>query len=236
MLLQRYEDEEIKLKKRIEELKKELPIAKEINKLEKELEELQSAVANKQKEVKHLMLESKSLDEKYNSLQDSLYGGKYSSPKEIAQQGKKLKELEKQREKLDDTILKKEEEIEKLRNKLKELEIQFKDKLNQNKEIQRNAEEEVEEIEKRLASLKEKNSTLLQQIESKLLEEYHNLKKHKGGQAIVSLKKNICTGCQMALPAAVVSRVKEKMEIVHCIHCGRILFYEEEFSKETGER
>lgn len=61
-------------------------------------------------------------------------------------------------------------------------------------------------------------------IDEDLLDRYQRLFKTKGGNAIVSLDHEVCTGCHMKVTTQTAFAVKGEKEMVGCPQCGRILF------------
>ncbi len=81
-----------------------------------------------------------------------------------------------------------------------------------------------ESVKPRVAEIKKRQLALQSQIDKTLLEGY--LKKHEQVHPVfVPLKgENICGGCQMDMPLAVVTSGFEQKGYVVCEHCGRIIY------------
>jgi len=62
-------------------------------------------------------------------------------------------------------------------------------------------------------------------IDEDLLDQYNRLFASKGGNAVVALEHEVCTGCHMKLTTQTLVRVRGAQEITHCEQCGRILYW-----------
>jgi len=63
-------------------------------------------------------------------------------------------------------------------------------------------------------------------IDEEILDQYNRLFVSKGGNAVVALEHEVCTGCHMKLTTQTLVRVKGGQHITHCEQCGRILYLE----------
>jgi predicted nucleic acid-binding Zn-ribbon protein len=75
------------------------------------------------------------------------------------------------------------------------------------------------------ADLQQTRSGLTTDIEPDVVRVYERLFASKGGNAIVALEGEICSGCHMKVPAQTIVETKAGKHIVHCPLCGRILYY-----------
>jgi predicted nucleic acid-binding Zn-ribbon protein len=62
-------------------------------------------------------------------------------------------------------------------------------------------------------------------IDPDLLFQYDRLFASKGGDAVVAVEHEVCTGCHMKNTTTTVYRAKLGREIIHCEQCGRILYF-----------
>ena len=107
-------------------------------------------------------------------------------------------------------------------------------------EAERNAAEAKARVARQIADLEAKIATLDETlktaeaernaftggIDEDLLDQYNRLFASKGGNAVVPLEHEVCTGCHMKLTTQTVMRVKARLHITHCEQCGRILYWE----------
>jgi len=67
-------------------------------------------------------------------------------------------------------------------------------------------------------------ATLTEGVDEDTLDQYNRLFISKGGNAVVALEHEVCTGCHMKLTTQTLVRVKGGQQITHCEQCGRILY------------
>ena len=79
------------------------------------------------------------------------------------------------------------------------------------------------EIDTQYARIKDQRDSLKQKLEDSLLRKYDAI---KGNHAIVmaEIEQNRCGGCNMTLASLVVQNVRDKVEVIECENCGRILY------------
>ena len=108
-------------------------------------------------------------------------------------------------------------------------------------EAERNAAEAKSRVASQLADLEAKivllgetlkqveadRATLTDGIDEDTLDQYNRLFASKGGNAVVALEHEVCTGCHMKLTTQTLVRVKGGKEVTHCEQCGRILYWAE---------
>lgn len=111
-------------------------------------------------------------------------------------------------------------EIEQEKQRLKEEEKIF---LDQKKKI----EDRIKEIDDRLTQLESQRKQVTPDIEPKILTQYERILHNRDGLAIVSVKNNSCSGCNMHVPPQVINLIKMYERMVTCEICNRILYIEE---------
>ena len=91
---------------------------------------------------------------------------------------------------------------------------------------------QIADLEAKVATLSEtlktteaERASLTDGIDEDLLDQYNRLFISKGGNAVVSLEHEVCTGCHMKLTTQTLVRVRGGKEITHCEQCGRILYW-----------
>jgi predicted nucleic acid-binding Zn-ribbon protein len=80
-------------------------------------------------------------------------------------------------------------------------------------------------IDRQLEELRGTREALLDGLDEDVLSLYERLFASKGGTALVPLEHEVCTGCHMKVPAQTVVDVQAARALVHCPHCGRILYF-----------
>lgn len=85
-------------------------------------------------------------------------------------------------------------------------------------------EAKVAAITENLKSVVAERATMTEGVDEDLLDQYNRLFISKGGNAVVALEHEVCTGCHMKLTTQTLVRVKGGQHITHCEQCGRILY------------
>jgi len=65
-------------------------------------------------------------------------------------------------------------------------------------------------------------------LDEEVIYKFEKIVKKKDGVGIVSIRNNVCMGCNMILPPQFVNDVRREEEIIFCPNCSRILYYYEE--------
>ncbi len=90
---------------------------------------------------------------------------------------------------------------------------------------QAKVQDETEEKKQNLEELEKEEEKLVPDLDEELLFKFERIIRSKEGEGIVPLKKGVCTGCQMILPAQFVNDVRKGDEILFCPYCSKIVFY-----------
>jgi len=117
------------------------------------------------------------------------------------------------------------EEIKKNLEEQKELHTELGSTIDgMEKEVKKSLGEKEHELEKCLKK-KEKISAGL---DEEIVYKFEKIVKKKDGIGIVSIRNNVCMGCNMILPPQFVNDVRREERIIFCPNCSRILYYFEE--------
>ena len=82
--------------------------------------------------------------------------------------------------------------------------------------------------------LEAKREPLQKEIPRELMTRYARIRKaKKTGPAVVPLRNDACSGCNMQVTAQVVNEILGGEKIHACSHCGRLLY--DESNLETAE-
>ncbi len=113
-------------------------------------------------------------------------------------------------------------------NELRESTNEILEKIDQVSQELANKSQELDEIEretnKEEAKLSKESDTLKEQVESRILRAYQNLRKNfKNGLAVVPVERESCGGCYNQIPPQKQVDIGMHKKIVVCEHCGRIL-------------
>lgn len=122
------------------------------------------------------------------------------------------------------------EEIDSLEKAIKQTETSVQeDEKNLQVETQL-LENEVVEIDKQHQLLHNERKKIAAEMDPDVLKDYEKIRSWRSGQAVVTVRKEICPGCHMQVPPQTINEVLQTGEIRHCPFCMRILYCEIEES------
>lgn len=212
--------------KDIEELKGDLPAL--VNELEKKVNELQQKIKDLNLAFKQAKIDRDNADdelidlaekiEKYKSQQLHVKSNKQydALTKEIEMAEEKSTKLEKEMELLEGKIKLTKADIENLTAQLEEVNTELEDRKRELQEV--NREHKKEEL-----KLHHEREKLSVRIDKAGLERYERIRKAKGGQAVVPIKRDSCGGCFNRIPPQKILEIRQNSNLYSCEHCGRIL-------------
>jgi predicted nucleic acid-binding Zn-ribbon protein len=126
---------------------------------------------------------------------------------------------------LEDEILNYMVQLEEEQEKLKEKEGGFQkaqEKLGKEKEKKQG---QIAQLDRLLIEKAETKSKIASGLEERSYLSYLKLREGRNGIAVVNAKDCICQGCYMKLPPQIFNEIRKNDQIIHCIHCNRILFW-----------
>jgi predicted nucleic acid-binding Zn-ribbon protein len=129
---------------------------------------------------------------------------------------------------IEEEILKALTLIDDLKEKIKE----YKGKLD---EIEKSNEDELVHLREELGSIDDKikikegdRKNVTVRIDKKLLATYERVKKGRGNQVVVAIKKRACGACYKGVPPQIIQEIRKGETVYTCDNCGRILFWNEQ--------
>ncbi len=163
--------------------------------------------------------------QKVDKYEEKLYDGSIQNSKELEHMKSNIDVLRAQQEEMEQTVIELMEEVEEVEGELTEYKVEHQ-------KLQVDCDQLEKELKERLYKLRSdekrfrgKREVLVNLIPEKLYQHYLTIYGRHDGLAVVRIRGNICSGCQVSLPAMVIDKVKQSAEPVHCEFCGRILFY-----------
>lgn len=100
----------------------------------------------------------------------------------------------------------------------------------------RKVDEELAETVARRKALEAQREPLLGAVASALLARYHRIRQaKKHGPAVVPLRGEACSGCNMQITPQIINEIMAGDKIHSCHHCGRLLYFSENFASAASE-
>lgn len=168
-------------------------------------------------------LEAKSMDDKIKEVNQRLYSGAVTNPKELDGYAKDLEMHKRNRSALDDKLLELMEAIDAAQKLTDEKSIALKHVESKRAGDLGHLSGERAALAARLSELAANREQTRTAIGADDLRTYDRLHQTKAGRAVVQLKRDACGACGMSVPTGLISHVRTGDEIVFCPSCGRIL-------------
>ncbi|MDR7435108.1 MAG: C4-type zinc ribbon domain-containing protein [Armatimonadota bacterium] len=188
------------------------------------LVQMREQLRGKQARLRALELQLESIVQKQKKLEQDLYSGRITNPKELAGLQGEVEALGRMKDRLEDEILVLLDETEGFLRDVAQLEAEVAQRERALEEYLEDYRSRIREVEGSLGLLRRRREELISQIDPELLEKYEYLRERKGGKAVAFVAGEVCGGCNVALPAGILSKVREKETLVTCEECGRILY------------
>ena len=165
--------------------------------------------------------ETDDLVSKLSTVEEQLYSGRITSPKELANLQHEADVLKANRNRLESKTLEIMDKVELVvtdvaatKSELKRLEVEWQSQ-------QQQLSTEIAKLENELSDLKQKRRHVSDGADPQAIALYEKLRKQKG-QAMAKVEQGICRGCRISLSSSELQRVRSGNP-VQCSNCGRIL-------------
>ncbi len=86
--------------------------------------------------------------------------------------------------------------------------------------------QEGQKIKVSIEQLQGARTELTPQVDSRVLSQYERILERKEGNALVPVRENSCSGCNMILPPQAINEVMMNTRLIPCESCARILYIE----------
>jgi len=186
------------------------------DRLKQELESFEKKKRNKERELDEI-------NEKIRKMKARI--SEIKTNKEYQAHLKEIESAEKERYTLEDEILDVMEEMDASSKGIKFEEEKVKAVKSQLDAFKKKLEEEAQEAEKELLTVKNGRTRIIQDINKEIYNLYMSLIKSGKGVAVTEVKMEVCQGCNMNIPPQLYVEIKKGEEIFQCPQCHRILYF-----------
>lgn len=201
-------------------------LKQKVDALRGELERQRGELREMRREMEDKELEARGLEERRRVLENRIYGGFVTNPRELESMEKEAEMLRRTQDRLEERVLELMYAIEDRSARVKELEEQLKVEEGEYEKVRQSYEQRYSELSEAIASLEKEREELLPQIDPCLLERYQEIRARVGG-GIAKVEKGVCGGCGFSVSPRLLSRLREGEALIYCENCGRILFLAE---------
>jgi predicted nucleic acid-binding Zn-ribbon protein len=203
-----------------------------MNNLNREINEAKSKYDETKKSIEDAKLRQGQLELDVKSKQQDLE--KYQQQMMSIKTNKEYDALVAQIDKIKGDIDIAETEIINIIDQLKQLENHFGDYKKQLDDIESNnkkqlgiLQEKIDSIGDKIAAKDKERQAVLGAVPRPVLSVYERVRRGKGGDVVVAVKRRACGACYKALTPKKAQEIKGGGKIFTCDYCGRILFWDE---------
>jgi predicted nucleic acid-binding Zn-ribbon protein len=196
-----------------------------------ELRDARRLVAERKQELRSA--ESREKDAEYEAdeqrrkiepVEERLYRGGLTNPKELEDLQAELESLQRRRETLDERALAALDEVEVAQRALDEADAILRQIAGDFDTEQEEMHERRSGLEREIAELEARRTQDSGAIDSELLTLYERIAKKRQGRGIAKVEGGACGGCHISLPMNVLQRARGSAAITQCSSCERILY------------
>jgi len=166
------------------------------------------------------------LDQRLKQLEQRLYSGSVTNPKELYAVQQETQHLRAQQSRQEEMTL----EVMDATDTLREMAKQKNEALQRAEEAwsQFNASsvQRGEQLESKRQEIQARRDQFAGSIDAELLKRYETLKRSKQGRAISRVEQSSCQWCRVILTPSELQRARASKELQLCGNCGRILFFD----------
>lgn len=159
---------------------------------------------------------------KITGIEKDLYGGSITNPKELTSLQQEISLLKNKRSQLEDDDLQVMSQVELITNNAADSAKNLESLESAWQTRQKELTASLKKLQAAQIELEGNRQSLATKIDPPLVEEYRQLRKHKG-TAIAKVEQGICQGCRIALSVAELREIRGD-RLTHCGSCGRIFF------------
>lgn len=192
------------------------------------LEQATAKVHALEAEQRNTELELRSLEEKRHDASQVLYSGRIKNPRELQALELEIASLDRQRQRLDETILRRMDELETARKAMETAAASAEEAEKALRVLRRRYERDVARIEEALSEKQPARERLAAEIAADILRRYDDLRRRNHNLGAVRVENGACSGCRMKIGSAVIRRLLTADQYVFCESCSRYLFQSEE--------
>lgn len=200
----------------------ELGQRQEVARAEEAVAEAQRYLEELQKEERDANWALEDLQHKIKTMEEKLYSGKVTNPKELSSMQQDVELLAEKRKKLEDRVLGVMEKIEDARESLHNRMVSLRDIELKWQERQQELARDQKELKETIASLERQREAQASRISPAHLRQYEQTRQ-RCRPAVARVEQGMCQGCRIALPVGLMQRARG-LDLVPCPSCSRILF------------
>ena len=188
------------------------------------LQQAERRLQGLQIEHRNAELELAGLEEKKHSTSRKLYEGRGTNPRELMALEQEVAMLERQRQRLSDTILRGLDDIEKAGETVTAAKAGVEEAEKALRIVKKRYEKDASRIDGEMQKLMPERDRLSAVIEQDVLKRYDDLRRRQHNIAAVRIVNGACGGCRMKVGSTMVRRITAGETYNYCESCQRFVF------------
>ena len=198
-------------------------LAGELEAEEAKLSGLEDKLSVAQAELHDKQLQLQGTEDDRQTKWDQTYGGMISDSKELLSLERKIQELDRRKDKLEEDIIMLLDDVETLQEQSDQKQTDVETMSSRLSEVRQHFEQRSAELSEELQYVAQRRSELGAQIESSLLDDYEHTRQNSANVAVTVAKNRACSACHTAVATSLLGELQQPTRVVRCESCRRIL-------------
>lgn len=208
---------------RLQEIEERLRGDEETRTLQRLVDSLANQVSHLRTKLRDLELENQGISEKMIEVQNRLYGGRVTNPRELSSLQDELGYLSRRQKQQEDRVLDVMLQLDEQAEDLESRSDQLAQASGRWETLQLSLRAEQAELEAQVSQLRAQRAAIRGTLQAEELSTYDRLRQRKNGLAVVLLQGQACGGCGVGLSTSMLQQVRQADVMQFCTNCGRIL-------------
>jgi predicted nucleic acid-binding Zn-ribbon protein len=221
--LQQIDAELDRISARLDDIRAELADRSAIEAAQAVVDTAASARGRAEADQRDLDLEVSQFRAKLKTVEDKLYGGRISSPKELTDLTHEADQTRRQISQREDRLLEMFDATDTVRREQDRAAAALATLQDERSKREQALAAEINELSARRAVLESEREATRALLAADHIRQYDRLRTSKGGLAVVEIRQRICQGCRVALTTTEEHRARSGDHLITCSSCGRIL-------------
>jgi len=192
--------------------------------LETELQEQTARLEQIRSQQKTQQQDVETQRERSTRLDDQLYGGSVTNPRDLESLEPEASNARQTLEKLDGELVELSLRAEESQSRCDTLAKELADTASAWENRRAELEDEIERSNSERSKVASQREELAAILDPVSVQQYENLRRTKGGLGVAKVERGLCQACRMSLPTQQRQKVRSAHLTVLCSSCGRILY------------
>lgn len=119
------------------------------------------------------------------------------------------------------------EKVESLESSIDDLKTKSEEIKNQNKKQLAILQQKMDSVGSKIDNKEAERNNIREKVSRRTMSVYERVRKNRGGDVVVTVKKRACGACYKALPPHRIQEIKRGDQIITCDNCGRMLIWQD---------